>query len=282
MTKTADGNQSFHKSLLSKQEAEAGFEPEPEPSIFNKTPNTIAEILQKFDQQSAIIRQNNMEKALSDSVWSEMDYQAEPQKPALNLANFDFEFNEESAGTLKLPDDCMPQSLAVYGSRIYVSDVFNNQIMLFEDFHFAGYWPASSGLVFNIPRHVACLPNGQVLILDETRLLLLDPNGQILDQFYNPELCGKFRGLTWIEIDGQLKIITTQKMDHKQPVFLIFFALKISKGIERKMNITSGYTDHETFLAKSVYCKAAMDRIYVSDFGNGVILDTDTKFYTTQ
>lgn len=279
MTKTADGNQSFHKSLLSKEEAEA----EIEASIFNRTPNTVARILQTFDEQTPIVRQNNLEKAIkNDSMWTSVHEDEDDQvPPLLDLSNFDWELRTDNAGYLELPKDCMPQSLAFHGSKIYISDVFNNCIMLFENFNFAGYWPAY-GLTLNVPRYVTCLPEGQVLVLDETRLVMLSPEGDILDQFVNAETCQKFRGLTFIEINDTLKIITTQKVDHKQPVNLIFFNMKLSDGIQTRMNITSDYNDSQQFLSKIVFAKAGQDRIYVSDFGNGIILDTDTRFYTTK
>jgi len=192
----------------------------------------------------------------------------------------------------KMPNgDSIPQSVTVDRNRIYVSDPYNCKIHLFEMGNYLGEFATR----FNVPRYVLCVPSfpqivpgvdpnqfQDVLVMAEDRIQLLDARGNVKDELYDTQI-SKFRGLTYVNLDEKLTIITTEKSRHA--VKLVFIHLEnLSNGVFMKRDISkNGIYDPIQFqAAKCMFIKATSNHIYVTDLGNGCVLDTDTKLWVTK
>jgi hypothetical protein len=192
---------------------------------------------------------------------------------------------------ISMPQDSIPQSVTVDRARIYVSDPYNGQIHLYEMGNYLGEF--AHGL--NVPRYVLCVPSTpqiitgmdpnqyqDILVMDEDRIKLLDVRGNIKDELIDSQI-KKFRGLTYVKLDGKITIITTEKSRHA--IKLVFIHLEnLTNGVLKKMDISKNgiYDPIEFEAAKCMYIKATTNHIYVTDLGNGCILDTDTKLWVTK
>ena len=58
--------------------------------------------------------------------------------------------------------------------------------------------------------------------------------------------------------------------------FLLFLA------IYNVTDLGNGFFEIEFIAAKCVFVKASANNIYVTDLGNGFVLDTDTQFWKTR
>ena len=57
----------------------------------------------------------------------------------------------------------------------------------------------------------------------------------------------------------------------------------LNNGVLRKMDLSKDiYGEIEFIAAKCVFVKASANNIYVTDLGNGFVLDTDTQFWKTR
>ena len=127
-------------------------------------------------------------------------------------------------------------------------------------------------------------PNGyqDVLVMDEDRIIRFDYHGNINDELIDNQI-HRFRGLSHVTLeDGKITLVTTEKTRHA--LRLVFIDIdNLCNGVLRKMDINHGVYCPISFLgAKCVFVKANTSHIYVTDLGNGCILDTDTKFWTTK
>ena len=82
--------------------------------------------------------------------------------PTINILDLSSKkWNLSEMGRIHMPNqECMPQSVAVDSTRIYVSDPYNGQIHFFEEGKYLGPWPLA--MHFNIPRYVICFPSTEV------------------------------------------------------------------------------------------------------------------------
>ena len=97
--------------------------------------NTVNKIIEDFNKEAKKEREKN-EKLVFDvtSMWTEMDPNQIPVK-----ANFaDVNLTLFEGGIIEISHKSLPQSIAVDGKRIYVSDVQMNQVYLYEDMNFLG------------------------------------------------------------------------------------------------------------------------------------------------
>ena len=127
-------------------------------------------------------------------------------------------------------------------------------------------------------------PNGyqDVLVMDEDRIILFDSEGNIKDELMDSQI-RKFRGLSHVTLeDGKINLVTTEKTRHALKIVFIDME-NLCNGVIRKMDISQGvYCPIQCLGAKCVFVKANTNHIYITDLGNGCILDTDTQFWTTK
>lgn len=216
--------------------------------------------------------------------WSEEVF-VDPTINILDLANN--KWNLKEFRTIHMPKgESMPQSVAANGSKIYVSDPYNGRIHLFEKGNYMGLWPPT--MHFNIPRYVLCVPSIEnpdgpqdILVMDEDRIILFDVEGNIQNELVDSQI-RKFRGLSYVKIQNKINLVTTEKTRHA--VKLVFLHLEnLNNGVLRKMDLSKEiYGEIEFIAAKCVFVKASANNIYVTDLGNGFVLDTDTQFWKTR
>ena len=117
--------------------------------------------------------------------------------------------------------------------------------------------------------------------MDEDRIILFDVDGNIQNELVDSQI-RKFRGLSYVSIQNKINLVTTEKTRHA--VKLVFLHLEnLNNGVLRKMDLSKDiYGEIEFIAAKCVFVKASTNNIYVTDLGNGFVLDTDTQFWKTR
>jgi len=299
ITKTEDGGQTLHKSLLVQNSAlkncetfmeEANTGADDTKERLSKTPQFWANPDESF-QRKVKMNEERIEPPLSPhESWNE---EVAIKDPSLhNIIDLSSKkWNLVDYAYMKMPtEDCLPQSVAVDRARMYVADPYNCKIHLYEMGNYLGDFILNT---FNVPRYVLCVPSSpqiipgldpnqyqDILVMDEDHIKLLDASGNIKNELFDSQI-RKFRGLTYANLDGKNTIITTEKTRHA--IKLVFIQLD-NLEVLRKMDINKNgiYGPIEFEAAKCMFIKATSNHIYVTDLGNGCVLDTDTKLWVTK
>ena len=124
-------------------------------------------ILQAMNDQAKIAEQDRFEneKLVHNATtnWSVINFdQSSPVKNRSPIGGLGAAESLIDLASCPLPHaDSLPQSVVADGNRIYVSDVMNNQIHLFEDEIYKGGWPKNVN--FKTPRYLCLMeePEGK-------------------------------------------------------------------------------------------------------------------------
>ena len=145
LTKVGDGTFSLHKSLLNRSN---GYDdtnilgdldnPPQSPSLWKKSPDSIANYIENKRIEGMKEREEN-EAAARDlnEIWDSSLKTPWSSTSQCNFGNERYVFISQPSICIPI-NPSLPQSIAVDGKRIFVSDVFNSAVYFFFDGNFRG------------------------------------------------------------------------------------------------------------------------------------------------
>ena len=145
LTKVGDGTFSLHKSLLNRSNGHDDTNilgdldnPPQSPSLWKKSPDSIANYIENKRIEGMKEREEN-EAAARDlnEIWDSSLKTSWSSTSQCNFGNERYVFISQPSIHIPI-NPSLPQSIAVDGKRIFVSDVFNSAVYFFFDGNFRG------------------------------------------------------------------------------------------------------------------------------------------------